>query len=199
MAEMPEYATELGYKVGRIYNDEILEIARDLSKEIFDSPDLIKDFFRPYLYLNVAAIDEKGLDRRSVAEAIADGLEQASGIAGAISSHSPQAGSRSFQSEAVRHNHHNQRSGDIYVFQQPYWFFFDRGPIGAMHGSPWAYDTHVPIVFVGSGIKPANINRLVHPIDVAPTISAYLGLSPPAASQGEALLEVVENLDTYDR
>lgn len=39
-------------------------------------------------------------------------------------------------------------------------------------------------------IKPTRVNRLVHPIDVAPTLSALLGLSPPAAAQGDVLVEV---------
>jgi arylsulfatase A-like enzyme len=92
---------------------------------------------------------------------------------------------------AVQRNHHPQRSGDIYIFQQPYWFMFDRGPVAAMHGSPWSYDTHVPIIFTGAGIKPARVGRLVHPIDVAPTLSALLNLSPPAAAEGTVLTEVI--------
>ena len=66
------------------------------------------------------------------------------------------------------------------------------GPVAAMHGSPWNYDTHVPINFVGQGIKPAQIDRLVHPIDVAPTLSAILDISPPAAAEGYVLEEVIQ-------
>ena len=69
---------------------------------------------------------------------------------------------------------------------------FDRGAVAAMHGSPWRYDSHVPVVFAGPGILPKQVSRLVHPIDVAPTLSALLGLSPPAAAQGVALPEVVD-------
>jgi arylsulfatase A-like enzyme len=67
---------------------------------------------------------------------------------------------------------------------------FDRGAVAAMHGSPWAYDTHVPIMFAGPGIRPNRLDRLVHPVDVAPTLSALLGILPPAAAQGEVLGEV---------
>jgi len=191
MAEMPEYAKELGYDAGRIYSDEILSLAQELSADLFGSKALVKDFFRPYIYLDVRAVDERGLDSSTVAIAIAHGLEKVPGIGGAVPIHSSGEGVRSPQSEAIRHNHHNQRSGDIYVFQLPYWYLFDRGAIGVMHGSPWAYDTHVNIIFSGPGIKPASVNRLVHPIDVAPTLSALLGLSPPAAAQGEVLVEVL--------
>ena len=92
----------------------------------------------------------------------------------------------------MRNNHNPQRAGDVYIFQQPYWFMFEKGPIAAMHGSPWGYDTHVPIMFVGPGIKPMHVLRRVHPIDVAPTMSALLNISPPAAAQGTILAEVVK-------
>jgi arylsulfatase A-like enzyme len=191
MAEMPEYATELGYDAGRIYSDEVLAMAREASGAIFDSEELVKDFFRPYLYLDGDAISSKGLNRQSVATAIADELAKKPGIGGAIPSGRIVQGELSGTAAAVRYNHHPQRAGDIYIFQQPYWFMFDRGAVAAMHGSPWAYDTHVPIIFVGSGIDAARVSRLVHPIDVAPTLSALLNISPPAAAEGTVLTEVV--------
>ena len=81
----------------------------------------------------------------------------------------------------------------MYVIQAPYWFLFERGAIAAIHGSPWRYDTHVPLLFAGPGIQPATLHRLVHPIDVAPTLSALLDMAPPAAAQGKVLAEVVAN------
>jgi hypothetical protein len=191
MAEMPEYTTELGYEAGRLYGDEVLALARELSTRLFGSANLVKDFFRPYLYLDGDAITKKGLDRNSVATAIAEELRKKTGIGGAIAGHSLDQTTTSGVTAAVRHNHHPLRAGDVYVFQQPYWFMFERGAVAAMHGSPWSYDSHVPIIFAGSGIQPARINRLVHPIDVAPTLSALLNLSPPAAAQGKVLGEVL--------
>jgi arylsulfatase A-like enzyme len=91
----------------------------------------------------------------------------------------------------VRRNQHVTRSGDIYVIQEPYWFLFDEGPIPSMHGSPWRYDTHVPIIFAGPGIDAQAVHRLVHPVDVAPTIAAFMGMTPPAAAQGVPLKEVL--------
>ncbi|MFC1824824.1 alkaline phosphatase family protein, partial [Thermodesulfobacteriota bacterium] len=94
--------------------------------------------------------------------------------------------------EQVRNNHHVSRSGDIYIIQDPYWFLFDKGPIAAMHGSPWRYDTHVPIIFMGPGIQPEKVHRRVHPVDVAPTIAAFLGMTPPGSAQGTPLEEVLQ-------
>ena len=87
---------------------------------------------------------------------------------------------------------HPQRSGDIYIAQAPYWFMFEKGAVAAMHGSPWAYDTHVPIIFMVPGVAGQRVDRRVHPVDVAPTLSALLGLSAPASSEGRVLLEVTQ-------
>ena len=76
--------------------------------------------------------------------------------------------------------------------QAPYWFNFDSGPVMAMHGSPWHYDTHVPIIFADAGIKPRTVARLVHPVDVAPTMAAVVGMTAPASASGEVLVEVTE-------
>ncbi len=92
----------------------------------------------------------------------------------------------------IRRNFHPSRSGDIYIAQKPYWFLFDKGPVAAMHGSPWRYDTHVPIIFAGAKIPAQRIARPVHPVDVAPTLSAFLGMTPPSSAQGSPLEEVLQ-------
>jgi arylsulfatase A-like enzyme len=63
--------------------------------------------------------------------------------------------------------------------------------IAAMHGAPWRYDTYVPIIFAGNGIEAQTLHRLVHPTDVAPTLSAYRGLKPPSSAEGTPLEEVL--------
>ena len=84
MAEMPEYATELGYDAGRLYSDDVLAMAGEAAVALFGTDQLIKDFFRPYLYLDAQVIDEKGLDRQVVAQTIAAELAKKPGIGGAI-------------------------------------------------------------------------------------------------------------------
>ena len=191
MADKPEYATEQGREAGRIYSDEVLSLARELSEKSFGSQELVKDFYRPYIYLDTALVEQKKLDARTVAKVIAEGVERMPGIARAVSQHEPQEFSGNTQSNAVLHNHHKQRSGDIYVYQEPYWYLFDRGAIGVMHGSPWSYDSHVPMIFAGPGIQASQITRLVHPVDVAPTLAGYLGISPPAGAEGDILPEAL--------
>ena len=59
-----------------------------------------------------------------------------------------------------------------------------------MHGSPWKYDTHVPVIFAGSSVATGVVYRPIQPADVAPTLAALLGMSPPASAQGTVLPEV---------
>jgi len=92
----------------------------------------------------------------------------------------------------VQRNFHPSRSGDIYITQQPYWFMFESGPIVSMHGSPWKYDTHVPVIFAGAEIDGETVHRLVHPVDVVPPIANFLGMTPPSSATGSPLEEVVK-------
>ena len=60
-----------------------------------------------------------------------------------------------------------------------------------MHGSPCRYDQHVPLIFAGAGIPRGHVERLAHPSDVAPTLSAPPCLHKPAGAEGTALVEML--------
>ncbi len=192
MADMPEYMTEQGYKVGRIKQEKLIEIANEVGKKQFAIDKVVRFFFRPYMYLDEEKISKAKLKQSDVERAIAAALSESEGIALAV----PSSGFSSLQTspvvEQIQRNFHPSRSGDIYIAQAPYWFLFESGPISAMHGSPWRYDTHVPIIFAGAGIDSEVVHRLVHPVDVAPTIANFLGMTPPSSAQGVPLVEVFE-------
>jgi predicted AlkP superfamily pyrophosphatase or phosphodiesterase len=193
MADMPEYMTELGYKAGRLDPDEIVAAANKVGQK-FGVDEIVRFFYRPYLYLNNEKIAAAKIDRMKVENAIADALTDLDGISLAVASSRLSAQQNNPLLEQVRNNYHVSRSGDIYVIQEPYWFLFDKGPIAAMHGSPWRYDTHVPIIIMGSGIQAKTVHRRVHPVDVAPTIAALLGMTSPSSAQGLPLEEVLDRI-----
>ena len=68
---------------------------------------------------------------------------------------------------------------------------FDGLRVATTHGSPWRYDTYVPIIFAGMGIPAQRINRRVHTVDIAPTLSLLVGAKPPTGSFGAPLVEVI--------
>jgi len=63
--------------------------------------------------------------------------------------------------------------------------------IAAIHCSPWAYDTYVPVFFAGNGIAAQRIVRPVTPYDIAATLSVYLEIKPPSGSVGVPLVGVL--------
>ena len=190
IADMPEYMTELGYAAGRLVPDEIVATANQVGKQL-GIDEVVRFFYRPYIYLNEEKIAAAKLDHSLVAQTIAAALTDFEGINLAVSTKSLATQKGNPLLKQVRRNQHVTRSGDIYVIQEPYWFLFDEGPIPSMHGSPWRYDTHVPIIFAGPGIDAHTVSRLVHPVDVAPTIAVFLGMTPPGAAQGQPLKEVL--------
>jgi len=166
-----------------------------LTAEFGESRDLILNFSNPYLYLDTAEIAERGLDRAEVERSVAEELERLPGIAHAITSSALRLGQvpRGKIHDAVLANFHPDRSGDIYIVFEPHWFVadFDGLTVASAHGSPWTYDTHVPIIFAGPGIAPGRVARRVETVDVAPTIATYLGTKPPTGALGQPLVEAL--------
>ncbi|MFZ6011167.1 MAG: alkaline phosphatase PafA [Bacteroidota bacterium] len=84
-----------------------------------------------------------------------------------------------------------KRSGDLILALEPGWYIGTRVP-GTTHGSPYTYDTHVPILFYGKGIKKGSSVRY-HPItDIAPTLSVLLSIKFPSGCTGQPIAEIFE-------
>jgi bisphosphoglycerate-independent phosphoglycerate mutase (AlkP superfamily) len=74
------------------------------------------------------------------------------------------------------------------VLLEPYWIYGDEG---TSHGSPYSYDTHLPVVFMGPGIKPGVYQQRVAINDIAPTLAAILQVETPSGSTGRVLEEIL--------
>jgi hypothetical protein len=197
-SEAPPYLNSLGIG-GNYFNfDDIdkTEAIAALKAEFGVAKELVDQFFQPYVYLNREAIAERGLDLTMVSRRVAAELRELPGIAYAVSSDDLRAGAvaRTPVTEAVLANFNEDRSGDIYVVFDPQWFVaeFDGKSVTGSHGSPWAYDSHVPIIWMGPGIESGRIARRVETVDVAPTISAYLGVKQPSGTRGNPLVEIAD-------
>ncbi len=166
-----------------------------LEADFGSSKELIQNFSNPYLYLNQKLIAKRGLDPVAVEKVVAEELQKLPGIAYAIGSSDLRNGSfsRTKVSEAVLANFHPARSGDIYIVFEPHWFVadFDGLTVASAHGSPWTYDTHVPLIFSGPGIEAQSIARRVETVDIAPTIATYLRTKLPSGANGLPIPEVV--------
>ncbi len=172
MAELPEYMSERGMDAGRLTPDVILAAVDRISEERFGTDGLVRFYYRPYLYLDQGRIEQAGLNPDEVREALAEELTLEPGIHIAATRQMLENWPDRKLFNQIRNNYHPLRSGDIYIVQEPYWFNFDKGPVVGMHGSPWNYDTHVPLIFSGPGIQSGITYRRVQPADVAPTPAA---------------------------
>lgn len=95
---------------------------------------------------------------------------------------------------SVLNNFNPSRSGDVFVVFEPHSFTndFDGLTVTAHHGSPWNYDTFVPMIFAGQGIEPRSVSRRVETVDLATTLAVLLGTKPPSGSAGKPLVEVID-------
>ena len=83
---------------------------------------------------------------------------------------------------------HGQRSGDVLYALRPYTL---AGSSTANHGSPWEYDSHVPLLFWGAGIRPGRFDTATTPASLAPTLARLIGVDPPSCCAVPALGEAL--------
>jgi predicted AlkP superfamily pyrophosphatase or phosphodiesterase len=88
--------------------------------------------------------------------------------------------------------HHPKRSGDIAFVLDPAWFEGNNVQ-GTTHGSPYNYDTHVPMIFYGSGVKQGSSVAYHSITDIAPTISVILKIMFPSGCTGQPMGELLKN------
>ena len=84
-----------------------------------------------------------------------------------------------------------KRSGDIAIVLEPAWLE-DYPHTGTSHGSPYTYDTQVPLLWYGWNIKSGYTSEPVNITDIAPTISALLNIMTPSACTGKPILSITK-------
>jgi predicted AlkP superfamily pyrophosphatase or phosphodiesterase len=90
-------------------------------------------------------------------------------------------------SERVLRGYYPPRAGDIIIIPDAYWIYEARG---ASHGTPFNYDTHVPVIFMGANIRPGRYDAQIAVNDIAPTLAAMLEIEIPSGSVGRVLSEM---------
>ncbi|ANT62979.1 alkaline phosphatase (plasmid) [Salipiger sp. CCB-MM3] len=195
--EAPGYLTSLGMMGGYVTPGEwdTAPAVTRIKERFGISGPLIEGYDHPYLLLSEAARNAPDVDQVALETAIAEELVAFEGVAYAVPSSRLREGSVPDNAlmRAVLNNYHPDRSGDIYVVFQPEWFINDMDGLSVTvtHGSPWRYDTFVPILFAGFGVEPEVVSRRVHTVDVALTLATIAGTRPPSGAAGEVLLEVL--------
>lgn len=183
----PEFTQSRGQPAGRIAGRELVAAVNAALEPRFRVPRLVVGLSASGLVLDRAQMAERGLDPAAVADAARETLLAQPGIAVAYTRRELESGSRAGAPlfDAMRKTWHRERSGDVQYALQPHWML---GSAVATHGSPHAYDTHVPILLWGPRwVHPGARAARVEVVDIAPTLAGVLRLPVPSASEGRPL------------
>jgi predicted AlkP superfamily pyrophosphatase or phosphodiesterase len=151
-------------------------------------------------YLNRAALQRDGIDLDEAERVLGEAVMKVPGVARYFTRTQLESNSISPADPVARrvlHGFYPQRSGDVIIVYEPYTIQFDppddpTDPTSsATHGSPYSYDTHVPLIIMGRGFARGRYAQAAAPTDIAPTLAHVLGLEAPSCSVGRVLAEAL--------
>ncbi|ACF14010.1 type I phosphodiesterase/nucleotide pyrophosphatase [Chloroherpeton thalassium ATCC 35110] len=173
----------------RLREEDVLDSLKFLVESRY--PNLIEYFSGNEIYLNTKLIEEKEWFPAEMEDFVAKNAEKLSFVAHAFTRAELILGNSEQFGRMASHSFNKQRSGDVYLIYKPYMIF--AGQTGTTHGSPYDYDSHVPLFFFGKKIRPGAYTEKCTPADIAPTLHHILRLSnevhPPY--DGRVLNEVL--------
>jgi len=196
VSESPEYLIQNGKKSGVVSAVDIRKRINEFGKKNLKlKNDLVEALIPPYIYLNESLIKKSNLSIKYVENALLPVAEKSPGVYKAFAANKileDNFGSSDSIEAMVKNSYFAGRSGNLYIVNKPHWFFSYNPKTRentATHGSPWAYDRFVPIIFAGHGIAHQTITKLVGPQDIAPTLSKLIGIPAPSQSVGKPLFK----------
>lgn len=145
----------------------------------------------PYVYLDHQLIYNQGLSLPEVSNYLAQQLNTQPGVFRAFALPLTII-EKDWLSAKVDRMAYPDRAGDIYIVQPLYQSYGKANENRVAHGSPWQYDSYVPLLFAHPSFKSRRITRPVFTTDIASTLAALLVIQAPSGSVGEPLQEVLE-------
>lgn len=189
--EVPAYLNSVKIPAGYLNNNQRKQDFNDFLIETYGTSDILENVSNDQIFLNREKVKELGLNLREVQEAIV--YEQLSypNVYKAYTATAMSSVNFVDGIEALLQKGFNQkRSGDVLLVNDP--AFASYGHTGSTHGTGMNYDTHVPLLFFGKGIKSGQTFQKTEITDIAPTMSALLGTSFPNGAVGQPLEFVFE-------
>ena len=190
--QVPAYLKSVKIPAHYFSTTKFKNYLNDFCKKNFKSDEIIENISNFQIFLNKEKIKSLKLDANLVAQKIADEALNYKGIYKAVTARTLQ--NTNFTSGILNslQNGYNQKfSGDVWLVPYPSTLstYYKNG--GTSHGSGYSYDTHVPIIFYGNGIKKGSSKKKYEIIDIAPTISNLLQIEFPNGNTGKIIDEVL--------
>ena len=192
-AEVPAYLKRNKIPAGLVDENEI---EKKLKEHLFSTfgDSLVLNCSNQQVFLNHAKIKEKKLDLYSTQNATAHFLLEQNGVAETYKAEDLKNQSfvkNSFKA-LLQNGYHFKRSGDV-LFRFPVAYFDAVMKKGTTHGAEFSYDTHVPLFFMGWGIKKGSTVDSVDITDIAPTICTLLNIPFPNGCVGNPIEDLFED------
>ena len=189
---VPSYLKDHKVPAGYLDLGDMEQKLNDYLRFTYGSNELIKDISNDQIFLNHKVLKNLDMDITEIQKDIAREL-----IRNDDNIYKVYTADQMWQNEYTKgisnimQNGYNQkRSGDILIVYRPATISYDQ--TGSTHGSPWIYDTHSPLLFYGKGIRQGSTVHRTEIPDIAPTISALLGMAFPSGTTGRPIAEVLE-------
>ncbi len=191
-APVPEYMQENKMPGGRVFFTGVInKINQSLQKDYLIANLIVSDD-NYQIHLNRKALDSAKIDRRSISEKIMQWVRLEPGVDRIFPLE--ELNTTPLQ-ETVRtmlnNGYHPRRSGDLQIILKPN-YIDAYGKTGTTHGLWNPYDSHIPLLWYGWGIRPGRVIRDTYMTDIAPTLASLLRIQMPSGSVGKAIPEVIK-------
>jgi predicted AlkP superfamily pyrophosphatase or phosphodiesterase len=196
--DVPKYLADNKIPAGTIRIREMKERLNQYLKQFYPGDDIVEQIINEQVFLHHEAFGTNprsgGIDLLIATELISNFLMQEKFVANVYSKALIRQGDFAeggYKGLIIR-GYNFKRSGDIVFILEPGWINRS-STTGTDHGSPYSYDTHVPILFYGIGIKKGSSVRYYSITDIAPTISVLLSIRFPNGCTGQPIEELFED------
>jgi predicted AlkP superfamily pyrophosphatase or phosphodiesterase len=179
VAPLPEFSKAEGIDAKRLDVGALLGDLQAHIAGIFGPGNWFSGYSYGWLHLNRSVCVQNGADPDQVlaaAETYLKSLEQVAAVYSRADLDSEHPAQTELE-ERVHRSYDPARSGDLYIIHPP--FSIWESGAAANHQSPYFYDSHVPLILSGPGIKPGRYGRRVEIVDLAPTLAELLSVTPP--------------------
>jgi predicted AlkP superfamily pyrophosphatase or phosphodiesterase len=191
VVDVPGFAAAHKLPSGLVNRGNLTKTVSKALEDNFGKGDFIRSSENNQLYLNRTVLKDKKITIAAVTEVIREAILPIPGIADVINlTNMGGAPLNTYQLELYKNNVNAKRSGDIQIITQPGWFY--GSSTGTSHGTPYNYDTQVPFVIFGWGVKQGETLRRTSVSDIAPTLSSLLHILPPSGNIGAPVAEALK-------
>lgn len=189
-ANIPEEWAAQGLDGVRVAPAALLKGLNDELEKRFATPALALAIEEVDVYLDQKLIETKKLDGAAVRRAAAAWLSKQPDLQLAVAKDDLENGSRGGLAQVLRQGYLAERSGDVLMVMKPF-HVLEGEPRGTSHGTPWSYDSEIPVLLLGRGVKPGIYATRARAIDVAPTVAVLAELGAPAMCEGAPLADAL--------